>query len=111
MRLKIVQAGEPVLRQRARALTKDEIMLPAIQQLIEHMRETMHDAPGVGLAAPQIGLPIQMAVIVFFFQWEYGYFWTGRGVEFALLWCLLCIAIFFRGGGKYSLDRLIGREF
>ena len=44
-------------------LFRSEIMLPAIQQLIEHMRETMHDAPGVGLAAPQIGLPIQMAVI------------------------------------------------
>ncbi|MEQ1947527.1 MAG: peptide deformylase [Bryobacteraceae bacterium] len=63
MRLKIVQTGEPVLRQHARALTKEEIALPAIQQLIEHMRDTMSDAPGVGLAAPQIGLPLQLAVI------------------------------------------------
>jgi peptide deformylase len=63
MRLKIVQAGEPVLRQEAHPLTREEIALPTIQQLIEHMRETMRDAPGVGLAAPQIGLPIQMAVI------------------------------------------------
>jgi peptide deformylase len=31
--------------------------------LIEHMRDTMRDAPGVGLAAPQVGLPIQIAVI------------------------------------------------
>lgn len=37
--------------------------MPAIQQLIEWMRETMRDAPGVGLAAPQIGLPLQIAVI------------------------------------------------
>lgn len=34
-----------------------------MQELIEWMRETMYDAPGVGLAAPQIGLPLQLAVI------------------------------------------------
>ncbi|HEX4749219.1 MAG TPA: peptide deformylase [Bryobacteraceae bacterium] len=63
MRLKIVQAGEAVLRQRARPLTPDEIDSREIQSLIESMRETMYDAPGVGLAAPQIGFPIQLAVI------------------------------------------------
>ena len=63
MRLKIVQAGEEVLRRRARPLTPEEIRSREIHELIEHMRETMHDAPGVGLAAPQIGLPIQLAVI------------------------------------------------
>ncbi len=63
MRLKIVQAGEPVLRQTGRMLSPAEIALPAIQELIEHMRDTMRDAPGVGLAAPQIGLAIQLAVI------------------------------------------------
>jgi peptide deformylase len=61
--LKIVQAGEEVLRTRARALTSEEILSEETQQLIEYMRETMHDAPGVGLAAPQVGLPIQLAVI------------------------------------------------
>jgi putative oxidoreductase len=54
---------------------------------------------------------IQMTVIITVFQWQFGYFWTNRGYEYALLWWLLCIAIFFRGGGRYSLDRLIGREF
>jgi peptide deformylase len=63
MRLKIVQVGEPVLRQQARALTHDEICSASVQQLIELMRETMYDAPGVGLAAPQIGLSLQLAVI------------------------------------------------
>jgi peptide deformylase len=63
LRLKIVQAGEPVLRQRARPLSSEEIRSREIQELVEHMRETMHDAPGVGLAAPQIGLPLQLAVI------------------------------------------------
>lgn len=63
MILKIVQAGEEVLRRRARPLSAEEIRSREIRELIEHMRETMHDAPGVGLAAPQIGLPIQLAVI------------------------------------------------
>jgi peptide deformylase len=63
VRLKIVQVGEPVLRQRARALLQEEIGLPETQQLIVWMHETMRDAPGVGLAAPQIGLPLQLAVI------------------------------------------------
>jgi peptide deformylase len=63
VRLKIVQTGEPVLRQMGRRLTPEEIALPAIQELIEHMRDTMRNAPGVGLAAPQVGLPIQLAVV------------------------------------------------
>jgi peptide deformylase len=61
--LKIVQAGDPVLREAARALTLPEIASAETQQLIRDMRETMYDAPGVGLAAPQIGLPLQIAVI------------------------------------------------
>lgn len=63
IRLKIVQAGEPVLREQARELSVSEIRSRAIQELIEHMRDTMRDAPGVGLAAPQIGEPLQLAVI------------------------------------------------
>jgi peptide deformylase len=63
MRLKIVQVGEAVLRQRGRQLGADEIRSRETQQLIEWMRETMYDAPGVGLAAPQVGLGLQLAVI------------------------------------------------
>jgi peptide deformylase len=63
MTLKIVQAGNPVLRQEGRPLSAAEIVSAPVQQLIEWMRETMLDAPGVGLAAPQVGLPIQLAVI------------------------------------------------
>jgi len=60
---KIVQVGDPVLRRRARELSRDEIATPAIQELIIRMRDTMRDAPGVGLAAPQIGESIQLVVI------------------------------------------------
>ena len=63
MALKIVQAGEKVLRQRAAVLTAEQIRSKETQLLIDQMRETMHEAPGVGLAAPQIGLPLQLAVI------------------------------------------------
>ena len=63
MKLKIVQAGDPILRKQSRALTREEISSPSIQQLIESMRDTMREAPGVGLAAPQIGESIQLAVI------------------------------------------------
>jgi peptide deformylase len=62
-RLKIIQAGEPVLRQQAQPLTREQVTLPEMQNLFQWMRDTMRDAPGVGLAAPQIGLPIQLAVI------------------------------------------------
>ena len=63
MKLKIVQAGDPVLRQQSRALTKKEISSASIQYLIELMRNTMREAPGIGLAAPQIGQSLQLAVI------------------------------------------------
>ena len=63
VKLKIVQVGDQVLRQQARPLTPDEIRGASIQQLIDLMRETMRDAPGVGLAAPQVGEAVQLVVI------------------------------------------------
>jgi peptide deformylase len=60
---KILQVGDPVLRRQARPLERDEILAPATQELILRMRDTMRDAPGVGLAAPQIGESIQLVVI------------------------------------------------
>lgn len=63
MRLQIVQIGEEVLRGPARLLSRDEILSAKTQDLIEHMRDTMRAAPGVGLAAPQIGIPLQIAVV------------------------------------------------
>jgi peptide deformylase len=63
MRLKIMQMGEPALREEARLLMPEEILSEETQRLIDEMRDAMRDAPGVGLAAPQIGLPLQLAVI------------------------------------------------
>jgi peptide deformylase len=63
MRIKIASVGEPVLRNPPRPLHPDEIGTDRIRQLIEHMRETLADAPGVGLAASQIGEPLQLVII------------------------------------------------
>jgi len=63
MPLAILQTGHPVLRADARELSRDEIKSQEIQELIDLMRETMRAAPGVGLAAPQIGESIKLAVI------------------------------------------------
>ncbi len=63
MSLNIVQVGEPVLRQKARSLSVGEIRSREIKRLIESMRETMYKAPGVGLAAPQVGRALQISVI------------------------------------------------
>ena len=63
MRLQIAQIGEQVLRAPANELSRQDILSPKTQELIEHMRDTMRNAPGVGLAAPQVGIPLQLAVI------------------------------------------------
>ena len=63
VKLEILQAGNPILRQRALPLTVEQIRSREIQKLIETMRACMHEAPGVGLAAPQVGLALQLAVI------------------------------------------------
>ena len=61
--LKICEVGNPVLRKIARSLSADEIRSKDVQDLIRHMQDTMRDAPGVGLAAPQIGESLQISVI------------------------------------------------
>jgi len=58
--LPIRQAGDPVLRQKARKVPAID---DSIQRLIDDMIETMHDAPGVGLAANQVGVPLRVIVI------------------------------------------------
>lgn len=56
----IRRAGDPVLRQRARRVRARDSSIP---ELVEDLFETMYDAPGVGLAAPQIGIPLQVIVL------------------------------------------------
>ena len=60
MKLPIVAYGDPVLRTKAKEIEED---YPNLKGLIEDMFDTMYAASGVGLAAPQVGLPIRMFVI------------------------------------------------
>lgn len=60
--LPIVQTGHPVLRQVA-APYDGGLDRDVLEDLVEAMRLTMHAAPGVGLAAPQVGLGVALAVL------------------------------------------------
>jgi peptide deformylase len=60
---KIIRMGHPVLRQVARPLTAEEIRSPALGVLLDDMVDTLRDYGGIGLAAPQIGEPVRVALI------------------------------------------------
>lgn len=60
MKLPIVAYGDPVLRKKAEEIDED---YPQLDKLIDNMFDTMYGARGVGLAAPQIGLPIRLFVV------------------------------------------------
>ncbi|HET9314690.1 MAG TPA: peptide deformylase [Vicinamibacteria bacterium] len=61
--LKVARIGHPAIRTPSRPLTPEEIASPALQKLIDDMIDTMKDYDGVGLAAPQVHLDLQLAVI------------------------------------------------
>ena len=61
--LKIAQIGHPVLRQRAREVSRDELASPVTQQFIDDLIETMRDASGAGLAAIQVYQPLRICAI------------------------------------------------
>lgn len=61
--LPIAKLGTPVLRQQAAAVTPEELASPAVQTLIDDMIETMRAANGLGLAAPQVFVSKQIAVV------------------------------------------------
>ena len=60
MIIPIVAYGDPVLKKKAKNITPE---YPKFSELIENMFETMYEAHGVGLAAPQIGLPIRVFLV------------------------------------------------
>jgi peptide deformylase len=61
--LPIVACGDPVLRQPAEPVDPADLRSPELQRLVGLMRATMEAAPGVGLAAPQVGVALQLAVL------------------------------------------------
>jgi peptide deformylase len=61
--LPIVQCGDPVLRRPAEPVDPADLQTAELRRLIAQMRATMEAAPGVGLAAPQVGVSLQLAVV------------------------------------------------
>ena len=60
---KIAHIGHPVLRERAREVTREELASQAMQQLVDDLIETMRDANGAGLAAIQVYEPVRIVVM------------------------------------------------
>jgi putative oxidoreductase len=58
-----------------------------------------------------LAIAVEMLVISFDVYWPNGFFAGARGYEHTLLWGLIALAIAARGGGKHSVDALIGKEF
>ena len=60
MILPVVAYGDPVLRKKAVDITSEH---PQIKEILDNMWETMYNASGVGLAAPQVGMPIRLFLV------------------------------------------------
>ncbi|MFO0561019.1 MAG: peptide deformylase [Polyangiales bacterium] len=60
---KIATIGHPVLRERSREVTREELASPDTQRFIDDLIETMRDASGAGLAAPQVYEPIRIVAV------------------------------------------------
>lgn len=56
-------------------------------------------------------IAVFMAVAVFDAHWSNGFFWINRGFEYPLMWGIVAFAFVILGGGRYSIDAAIGREF
>lgn len=104
MILSITQFGDPVLRKRCREVKEvtDEII-----SLVEDMIETMHDANGVGLAAPQVGVDLRLAVVDVSHDPDCVSFLrvNGEEVDVAEIMPLVFInPTFKKGGGKERME-------
>ncbi|HKW45606.1 MAG TPA: peptide deformylase [Candidatus Eremiobacteraceae bacterium] len=60
---RIVIEPDPILRKVSKRVSDLELRMPLTQQLIDDMFETMYDAPGIGLAAPQVGISKRIIVV------------------------------------------------
>lgn len=60
---RILRMGHPVLRQPARSLQHEELEDPWLHALLQDMVDTLHDYGGIGLAAPQVGESVRLALV------------------------------------------------
>jgi len=59
----ILTVGHPLLRERSREVSREELASPEVQQVIDDLIDTMRHANGAGIAAPQIGVPLRITTI------------------------------------------------
>lgn len=59
----VIRMGHPTLRLKAKALTKEEILSKETKEFVQDLMETMEDYEGIGIAAPQVGVSKQLAII------------------------------------------------
>jgi peptide deformylase len=63
MLLKLYQTGQPILHKTSKRVSKKQLTSQHVQDIIDFMISTLRDAPGVGLAAPQVGEALQIIII------------------------------------------------
>jgi putative oxidoreductase len=51
-----------------------------------------------------------LAVAIVIYHWPFGFNWEARGIEYPLFWAIVAFHFLIHGGGRFSLDALIGRE-
>ncbi len=81
--LKIARMGHPILK--AKAVPVDDPTRPDIAELVENMIETMHDANGTGLAAPQVHVPLRVVVYTVYPERDKAEGGEGQGVPLTVL--------------------------
>ena len=59
------------------------------------------------VAVPIIGF---LVIAIVSYHWQFGFHWENRGIEYPLFWSIVVLHFLVRGGGRWSLDALIGRE-
>jgi putative oxidoreductase len=60
------------------------------------------------VAVPIIGF---LAIAIITYHWQFGFAWENRGFEYPLFWIVVVAHFLVHGGGRWSVDALIGREF
>ena len=49
-------------------------------------------------------------IVAISYHWQFGFYWNEVGYEYPLFWSIVCLHFVVRGGGPYSIDRVLGRE-
>ena len=67
----------------------------------------------LGLLTRLVAIPIIgfLLIAIVTYHWQFGFHWENRGIEYPLFWAIVVFHFLVRGGGRWSLDALIGREF